>query len=59
MLCWAFAAERNTSGSATKPSAPLMSTAQPAYVATRSWHDVLLPNANNNYDETRPPGTAA
>ena len=29
------------------------------HVATRSWHDVLLPNANNNYDETRPPGTAA
>ena len=30
MLCWALAAEKNTSGSATRPSAPLMSTAQPA-----------------------------
>ena len=29
------------------------------YVATRSWHDVLLPNANNNYDEMKPSGTAA
>ena len=58
-LIWALAAERNTGGSATRASAPLMSTAQPDYVATRSWHDVLLPNENNNYDETRPPGTAA
>ena len=24
-------------------------------VATRSWHDIFLPNANNNYDEMRPP----
>ena len=50
---------KSYSAAGTRPSAPLMSTAQPAYVATRSWHDVLLPNANNNYDETRPPGTAA
>ena len=34
MPCWALAAERNTSGSATRPSAPLMRTAQPDYVAT-------------------------
>ena len=50
---------RRTSGSETTPSAPLASTAQPAYVATRSWQDVLLPNANNNYDVMRMPGTAA
>ena len=35
-----------------------MITAPPAYVATRSYHDLLVLNANNNYDMMKLPGTA-